>query len=466
MTELLISGGTVATMDARRTVIADGAVAVRDGTIAAVGETADLARRYPDARTISSAGCLVTPGLVDAHNHPIHYLSKGLADDLELSHRSYERIWPYEAALTDEEAYVSALGTFAEMIRHGTTCFCDPGSYRPDSVARAALEIGIRGIVARESWDVPDEHAPRAHLESTTDALERGEAVVERWNGAGAGRLRGWFSLVRPSHVTDELCRRTMERAEALGVGIHGHLTASRTADVQTRRVVGHGSAVDRYRELGLLRRNLCLAHLGWIEPDEVEHLVAGDVKAVHCPSASMLGGFGVIAHGTFPEMVAAGLTIALGSDAGAISRFLDLVRVMYLAACAHKDARIDPTAMGADTAFEMATSAGARALLWEDRIGSLEPGKAADLVVFDTSGVEWHPNPLHNPVANLVYSASGRSARTVIIDGVVVMEDGELTQIDLPGLLARADAAADDVLGRLGLTVARPPARASGDAR
>jgi 5-methylthioadenosine/S-adenosylhomocysteine deaminase len=449
-TGLVVTGATVVTMDRERRVIDDGAVAVRDGTIVAVGSTGRVAREHPGLPRIDAEGCVVTPGLVDAHNHPIHYLSKGLADDRELSDRSYRRIWPYEAALTDAEAHISALCTFAEMLRSGTTCFCDPGGFRPDAVARAALEIGIRGIVARESWDVADPNAPGTHPETTDEALERGVAVVERWNGAGDGRLRAWLSLVRPAHVTDELCVRTLDRADELGVGVHGHHTASRTTDENTRRVVGHGSAVHRYHELGVLRPSLCLAHLGWIETDEIALLLAADVKAVHCPSASMLGGFGVIAHGTFPEMVESGMTVGLGTDAGAISRFLDLVRVTYLAACAHKDARIDPTVMGAHKAFDMATTDGARALLWDDRIGSLEPGKAGDLVIFDADDVEWHPNPLRNPVANLVYSASGRSARTVVVDGSVVMRDRELTRVDLRALLVEADAAADAVLGRL----------------
>lgn len=441
-------------MDPERRVIEGGAVAVRGTDIEAIGTRSELEPRYPDARRIDVPTGLITPGLIDAHNHPIHYLSKGLADDLELSERSYRHIWPFEAALTDEEAYVSSLGTFAEMIRHGTTCFCDPGSYRPDAVARAARDIGIRGIVARESWDVPDPNAPVTHTETAEEAVERGAEVVERWNGGAVGRLRAWFSLVRPTHVTDELCARTKERADALGVGIHGHLTASRTEDADTRRVVGAGSAVARYGELGLLDDNLLLAHLGWIVPQDVELLVSADVKAVHCPSASMLGGFGVIAHGTFPEMLDAGLTVALGSDAGAISRFLDLVRVMYVAGCGHKDARIDATVAGAHAAFEMATTNGARALLWSDRIGSLEPGKAADITIFDTDGIEWHPNPLRNPIANLVYSASGRSARTVLVDGTPVMEDGTLTTLELAPLLEQLDAAADAVLGRLGISL------------
>jgi 5-methylthioadenosine/S-adenosylhomocysteine deaminase len=452
--ELLVTGGALITMDAQRRVIEDGAVAVRGAVIEAVGSRAQLERDYPGARQIGGSTAVVTPGLIDAHNHPIHYLSKGLADDLELSYRSYRHIWPFEAVLTDEEAYLSSLGTFAEMIRHGTTCFCDPGSYRPDAVARAAHDIGIRGVVTRESWDIPDPNAPVAHTETVDEALGRGEEFIARWNGTADGRLRAWFSLVRPTHVSDALCTRTKARADALGVGIHGHLVASQTSDADTRRIVGGNSAVGRYHDLGLLDANLCLAHLGWISPDELELLVAGEVKAVHCPSASMLGGFGVIAHGTFPEMCDAGLTVALGTDAGAISRFLDLVRVMYLAACAHKDARIDPTVLGAHAAFEMATVGGARALLWSDHIGSLEPGRAADIVVFETDGLDWHPNPLRNPVANLVYSASGSSASTVIIGGVPVMENRVLTQVDGDELLGRLDRTADEVLGRLGISL------------
>ncbi|MBS1878796.1 MAG: amidohydrolase [Actinobacteria bacterium] len=460
---LLIKGGCVVTMDAARRRFDPGAVLVEGSRIAAVGPSQELAAAYPGVASIEAAGALVTPGLIDAHNHPIHYLSKGLADDLELSVRSYRNIWPFEAGLTPEEAHLSSLGTFAEMIRGGTTCFVDPGSPRPHEVARAAAEIGIRGVVSREAWDLPDENAPAGLLEQTDAVLAAGEEVVERWNGAADGRLRAWLSLVRPSSVSDELCRRTKRRADELGVGIHGHLVASRTEDRDTQRVVGSGSAVPRYAELGLLGPNLCLAHLGWLEDAEIELLLEAGVKGVHCPSASMLGGFGVIAHGRFPELVEAGVPVALGSDAAAISRFLDMVRVGYLAACGHKDARIDPTVMGADCAFEMLTSGGARCVLWEDEIGSLEAGKAADLVVWDTDGLEWHPNPLANPIRNLIYSASGRSARTVLIDGNVVMRDRVIANLDLDPFLAAADAAAAAVRARLGLEVGAEGGRAAG---
>ena len=148
---------------------------------------------------------------------------------------------------------------------------------------------------------------------------------------------------------------------------------------------------------------------MGAIDENELEIVREAQVKICHCPSASMLGGFGCISHGRFPELVEAGVTVTIGTDAGAISRFLDMVRVMYLAACAHKDARVDPEVMGARKAFEMGTIDGARGLLWDDEIGSLEPGKRADLAIVSTNSLEWQPRPAQNPCRILSTHLRGR---------------------------------------------------------
>jgi len=451
---ILISGGALVTMDPQRRVIPDADVLIEDDRIAWVGARPEWDGAPPDAQIVDAPDCVITPGLIDAHNHPIHFLSKGIADDRELSERSYRRVWPFEAALTDEEAYISSLGTFAEMLCHGTTCFADPGSLLPDAVARAATDIGIRGIVSREAWDVRDPRAPPGLLELTDEVLRQGRAAVERLHGSAGGRIRAWLSLVRPASVTDELCRATVGLSTELGVGIHGHMVVSRTRNVSTQQVVGRGSAISRYARLGILGDRLLLAHLGALTDEEIDLLRDSGTAGVHCPSASMLGGFGVIAHGSFPEMLDRGVTIALGSDACAISRFVDMVRVAYLAACAHKDARIDPTVMGARIAFEMLTVGGARALRWQDEIGSVAPGMKADLSIFDTGGLAWHPNPLANPVADLIYSASGEAVRTVLVDGEVVVDSGIPTRVDLAALRSRTARAADAVLGRIGVMV------------
>lgn len=446
--DLLVREACLVTLDGARRIVLDGAIAVKDGAIVALGRDRDLEIRAK--KIIRAPGKLVLPGLIDAHNHPIHFLSKGIADDLPVAQRWRERIWPYEAALSREETKLAAIGTFIEMVRHGTTCFSDPGTFHPDAVAEAALEVGLRGMISRIAWDVRDPAAPQ-YEDSTAQALARGEATIERWHGAGGGRIHGAFSLVRGAHVTDALVRGVKRRADQLGVAVHGHMCTTREEIERSRAAIGC-TPLERYRRLGALGPNLILVHMGWVPVEEIPLLVEHDVSVCHCPSASMLGGFGCIAHGHFPEMLAAGVRIVLGTDACAISRFVDMVRVMYLAACAHKDARADPTVIGAHQALEMATVNAAEALLWSGQIGSLEIGKRADFSIVDTDTLPWHPNPLANPVANLVYSASGESVRTVVIDGRVVLEDREFTTIDEQAFVEEADAASARLLERLGI--------------
>lgn len=458
--DLLVNAGAVVTMNEAREVIMDGAVAIADGRIVAVGKAAQVAQQVRAEREIDARDGLLTPGLIDAHNHPQDSLLSGLLDDVgDGLARMSTYVLPYEHGISDDEAYVAAQATFAQMLLGGTTCFCDAGGPTPDGVARAAVDSGIRGIIARRGNDLPGlMQCPVAG--DAGRVVDLASETVDRWDGAAGGRLRARFSLDLPANVTDELCTAMVERATERGVGIVGHLVgrAQRWDPVRERR----NADVERYESLGVLVPGLLLAHIGWIHDDDVAAFARHDVKAVHCPSQSMFGATGVIAHGVIPELVDTGVMVGLGTDAACISRFLDLVRVMYLAACAHKDARMDPLAMGAHKAFEMATVDGARALDWEHEIGSLEHDKRADMVVFDTSGLQWRPNPLGNPVADLVYSATGQSARTVIIDGRVVVDDGTLTTINVGALARRVDEVTPAVLDRLGFASAPSGQRGS----
>jgi 5-methylthioadenosine/S-adenosylhomocysteine deaminase len=449
--DLIVRGGVVVTMDPERRLIRDGAVAIRGKRIVAVDKAAVIAAKYSAERTIGDSGKIVFPGLIDCHNHPVHFLSKGMVDDMRYPARWRDRVWPYEAALTADETLIASTGTFLEMIRNGTTCFCDPGTLEPEAVAQAADRTGIRGIVARMTWDVHDPTAPAEFNDDTATALARGEACVERCSGLAEGRVRAWLSLVRSDHVSDQLVREVKRRADALNVGVHAHLSTTRGQVEASLRQWGK-TPVARYRDLGALGPNAHLVHMGAITEEDVAILQAFDPSVCHCPSASMFGGFGCIAHGKFPELVETGVRVVLGTDACAISRFIDMVRIMYLAACAHKDVKADPTVIGAYKAMEMATIDGAKALLWDDEIGSLEPGKLADVVVADAEGIEWQPRPMELPVANLVYSASGACVRTVIIDGRIVMEDRRFAMIDESELLTRATECATSVFDRLGL--------------
>ncbi len=452
--ELIIKNGYLITMDRDRRMIRDGAIAIDGNRIVALGKSHEIISNK-GAREIDAGGKLVLPGLIDGHNHPVQYLSKGIGDDVHIHRWLYERVYPYEANLTPEDVYCGALGNFVEMIKAGTTCFNDPGGYHVESVIRAVREVGIRGIVSRSTRDIGDPAfpLPPALSESTDEALGRGEDLVREWNGAENDRIRAWFSLRYVYNVSDRLCTEIKRLADSYNVGIHAHLAAQRAETEEVKRRWGV-RPVERYHKLGLLGKNLYLVHMGWVNVREIRFLKGSGVKVCHCPAASMHGAYGNISHGMFPKMVDRGLTITLGTDSATAGRFLDMVRIMYLAACAHKDVYTDPQVMGAHKALEMATIDGAKGLLWDDAIGSPEVGKRADLIIIDTGGQEWHP--MLDPVSNLIYSASGGSVETVIIDGRIVMEGKRMLTVDEGEVRAGVNDAASRVWGRAGLKI--PP--------
>lgn len=449
----LVTNVTVVTMGPRREIIEDGALAWSGDRILAVGKARDLARDFASATRIDGDGALLCPGFVDAHNHGAHFLTKGLLDDVATVERWRTRLYPFECSVSEDETYWGAMGTYAEHLLHGTTCVGDPGSPYPAAVARAADDAGMRVVLTGTITDTFD---PLRPLQSDTEPTAAGMAAYNdrlhrEFDGFAEGRVRVAFGLWSGSTASDELCTRIRDLAQRRGAVIHGHLATreSDNADAQQK----HGcSAVERYHRLGVLGANFVGAHAGAISDKDVDLLAASGASITHCPSASMLGGFGCIAHGKFPELAAAGVNLALGSDAASISRFLDMPRLMYLAACGHKDARRDATVLGAHRAMEMATVGGARALGLQDAIGSLEAGKQADFILLRTDGIEWHPRPSLNPIANLVYSSSGCRVDTVVVAGRTVVSRGELLTRPLRELMAQVRAAADSAVARAGL--------------
>lgn len=429
--DLIVTAGCVVTVDAKRRIIDDGAVAIRDGRIAAVGSREEVQSGWSAQRTIDAPAGLMTPGLIDAHNHPIDYLLKGACDDTPQIVRLRERVIPYEDGLTDEEAYLASSATFVEMIRLGTTCFVDGAGPRPEAVARAAIDCGIRGVVTRKVADLPSPFG--GAIEPPEESIARADEIVEAFLGAADGRLRACFDIDLPPVVSDQLAEMVAERARARSVGVVAHLIGRPPAPGNA--MPEHSADVLRLQRAGLLGPHMLLAHIGWVPPADVELLAGTGTNIVHCPASSMVGGNGWVTHGVIPDLVAAGANVTLGTDAVMISRFLDMVRVMQLAAGAHKDSRRDPTIWNPHQVFEMATAAAARALRWDDEIGSLEVGKSADLAIFDTSSPHWWPEPFANPVPDLVYGGTGHDARTVIVQGRVLMEDGEVQGIDVEAL-------------------------------
>lgn len=453
MADILIKNGYLVTMDAERRIFSDGAIAIEGSRIVDIGRSKDVAARNTATQVIDAQGRMILPGLIDGHNHPFAYLVGGFADEVDIFTTLYKYFYPYEVHVTEEEARICALGNYVEMIRSGTTCFVDPGGYQVDAVAQAAVDIGIRGVIARSTrdtappgWDLPSE----LHEDLDTN-LREGERIVKTWHGAADDRIRAWFGLRYVFNISDELATGIRDLARQYDVGIHCHVAAVKGENEKIQEIYGKRS-LERYYDLGLFAPNLYCVHMGYPNEREIGWLKEHDVKVAHCPSAAMMGAWGIIINKMIPTMMERGITVSLGSDTNGAAGSLDMIRVMYVAASIHRDMFDDPTLIGAYKALEMATVDGARACLWDDAIGSLEVGKKADVILVDRSAIEW-THPGRDPVRSLVFSANGSSVDTVIIDGRMIMRNRTLLTVDEELVVRQVREAGRSWMARAGVS-------------
>ena len=418
------------TVDSGRRIIRDAAIGVKDGCIAAIGKTADLAKSCPAAKDLDCSGMVVTPGFVDAHLHSSFHLSRGLADEANAQSFLFDRMYPYEAALEADDVRVSATFAASELLRHGVTCFIDPGNYHPEASVEGVMSTGIRMLVARSSFDLTKSVLgilPERMIETTDVALKRAEEVLERYAKTGNPRLGATASFRGLNNASDELILGLRKLADKYNTLLQTHACFSYSTHDSSLSRCGMAE-IERLEHLGVIDERMLIVHSGWLEPQEVAILNRRKPSLVCAPSSSLHNGYGNFLMGKLPELMALGVNVALGSD-HASSGIVDMVQEMRIACCAYKEVRANPRVMPPEMGLEMATINGAKSTPWANRIGSIEVGKDADIVLFDTNRPEWQP--LINPVANLVYSATGDSVRHVFVAGEQVVRDGRLTRID-----------------------------------
>ena len=444
---ILIEHATVLTLDRERRILADGSILVDGRDIVQVGPANAVRAPRPPDRVIDGRRRIVLPGFVDTHVHLSEHLNRGLLlDDIPVDRYLPDWLIPLYSVITPEEEQVSALLACVEMIRTGTTTFCEAGTlFDVAAVAEAVETIGMRAVLGRWSWDLGTGPGPMA--QTTGDALRLNEAMIESVHGRAGGRIRAWPLLLGFGTCSPALMQGASALAARHGVGWGMMHFAShpsrRTADRVPLRDLD---------ALGVLGDATKLAHMVYVDDADITLLARRGVKISHCPTAGLKHTKGLAAHGRFVEMLDAGVSVSLGGDSGNGSNHFDMLRLMYLAATIYKDARLDVSVMPPERALEMATLRGAEALLLETTIGSIEPGKRADLVLYDLDVPEWRP--LLNPVNNLVYAATGASVRTVLIDGRVVLDDGRLTTLDERALYERAETLARQQIARAGLAI------------
>jgi cytosine/adenosine deaminase-related metal-dependent hydrolase len=437
--DLMIERGVLLPMTGEDDLIWDGAVAIDDGLIVEVGTTADLRSRYRPRERIGAHDQLVMPGLVNTHMHLFGAFARGLVNDLSFTPWIQKKFYVTSRGLTPDNYYLGTQFTSIEMLKTGTTAFLDCGTYQglEEPAVRGVETAGIRAVLARAMADVDDDLA--SHLsrsdKATRENLERGEQFIERFDKAAGGRVRAWPCPIQVTSASDELCTGAMELAERFDVGLVTHSNVDRE-DIEAHDLRFGSRPIERFEALGILNRRFVATHMAWLSEREAELVKSRRAAAIHCPSASMKGAYGALSRGCFPELIRDGATVGLGTDGPAAACFLDMFREVHLTATGHKEARLDWTLISPYQALELATIGSARAMLLEDEIGTLEPGKRADIAVLDLMRPEMVPWHEDNLLANLVYSGSGSLVHTVLVDGRVVVRGGEVLTMDEESIL------------------------------
>ena len=427
--DLIVAGNYVVTMDSTRTIIEKGAVAVDGGIIVSVGTQADIQNEDVARQTLAGDNRIVTPGLINGHGHAAMTLMRGLADDLGLMDWLNNYIFPSEVEFVDTE-FVRVGTELAcwEMIRGGTTTFVDM-YYFPDTIAEVVESCGMRAMI---STTVIDQRSPDA--EGADDSIAKGIGFIDRWKNRNS-RITPMFGPHANYTLNAEQLAATREAAMQMDVPISIHMSES-PFELQYSQDTYGMTSIEMYESIGFFEGPTIAAHVVWPTAAEIPILARRKVGVIHNPTSNMK-----IASGISPvaEMLAAGVRVGLGTDGAASNNDLDMWEEMRLAAFLQKVDRMDPEVLPAETVLSMATSGGATAIGLGDQVGSIEVGKRADIIQIAFDDV--HHVPTYDVVSHLVYVTDEQDVASVVVDGKLLMLEGEMLTIDTERVATEARA-------------------------
>jgi 5-methylthioadenosine/S-adenosylhomocysteine deaminase len=439
---ILIKGGTIVTMDEHDSIVR-GDVLIRDSRISEIG-TAITAQAD---EIIEANGCAVLPGFVQTHIHLCQTLFRGAADDLSLIDWLKQRVWPMEAAHTPQSIRASAQLGIAELIKGGTTCALTMETVRhTEEVLKVVEETGFRATVGKCMMDKGDE-VPVELSEEARASIDESLALIKKWHGAADGRIRCCFAPRFAISCTRELLSEVAQLARQHGVMIHTHASENKgeCEIVESESGMRNVAYLD---SLGISGAHVVLAHCVHLATTEMETLALTKTNVSHCPSSNLKLGSGLA---RVAEMQARKIPVSLGADGAACNNRLDMFTEMRTAALLQKLAH-GPEVLPAARVLRMATIEGARALGLDSEIGSIEVGKRADVIVVDLA--QLHSTPASDVISALVYSAQPDDVRTTIIDGRVLMRDGDLTSLAESSVIENANREAEALRARAKISV------------
>jgi 5-methylthioadenosine/S-adenosylhomocysteine deaminase len=436
MVDLLVENCILVTMDARRRILRNGAVAIEDGFIVDIGESDSLRRKHPADEVIDAKNMAVIPGLINTHVHLYQNLLKGLGDDNALVDWCDATLFPLcrvmhrnSLAHNFDIGYYGALMAILEMMKSGTTCFVGMDGLNP-MICKAMEETGIRGF---HSLELADRWIPEDLAVPAEDEMKLARGIIKEWHGAHDGRIKCMVGPSAPFCCTKELLVSAKDLASENGLWLNTHLSETQYEVDFIRKETGKRPPAF-LNDLGLLGPKLLAVHCVWVDRGEIRMLKENEVKVSHNPESNMKLGSGVA---PVTEMLKQGLTVAVATDGCGSNDNLDMFEAMRTAALLHKLSALEPKVISAQEVLEMSTIEAARAVGEESNLGSVEVGKRADLVLVNMN--KPHLQPMHDVVRTLVYCANGADVDTVIVDGKKTYDKGRITTVDEGSIIRRA---------------------------
>jgi 5-methylthioadenosine/S-adenosylhomocysteine deaminase len=446
----IIKNGLLVTMDTERQIIRDGAVVVDGKFIKELGKAEPVSAHWPNAEIIDATNHIVLPGLINAHNHLFQVLLRGIGSGVPLSEWYRSAIWPLARYIGRHESYLAALLSSVEMLSSGTTTFVDSHYITRDKecydgIAQAVEEIGIRGVIGRSTVD--GDPVPVEFREPVDVAVREASRVIETYHGKADGRL-----TVRVEPLNESLASKTMvlamnDLSRNYKVGFSMHIAETRERVELSREKYGY-PPVEWLWNLGVLSPSVLLAHCVWVNDSEIHLLSSTKTKVVHNPICNQY-----LADGVAPvvEMLNSGVTVAVGTDGAASNNGQDIFEAMKSTVLLQRVSRLDAGALDAQKALEMVTIDAAKAIGMEDCIGSLEPGKLADIVLVDLEVPQLVPSV--SALSNLVYAAPSRAVNLVMVNGRIVFKDGEVIALDQKELVRVCNRTVKSMIEQAGIS-------------
>lgn len=441
MASLLITGGTVITMNPTRDVVSTDLLIENDRI---TRMEPGLGAQVKADEVLDATDRILIPGLIQSHMHTTQALFRGLADELELMDWLQRRIWPLEGAHSHESNAISARLAAAEGLRSGVTAFIDMGTaHHQDAIFETMRDVGMRGLFGKCMLDFGGTDVPATLMEETEACLRESERLMNRWHMSEGGRLRYAFAPRFVPSCTEKLLLATRDMARANGVRLHTHASENMGECTYVESLV-HMRNLPYLHKIGYTGEDVILAHCIWLDETEIRILADTGTHAVHCPSSNVKLASGIA---RINDMLDAGCHVAMGLDGA--HNHMDALVELRLAAGLQKVRTHTPTVLPPVQVLEMATLGGARAMGQEADLGSLEPGKKADLVILNPCKLNMTPRVQRDPIAHVVYQATHENVEATLVDGRILYRNGAYTTIDLDETLKEAEGLCTTLLQR-----------------